>query len=192
MSKRADAIRSKVSIYDVLGRYGYDIKSDYQVEQQFSCDLHGDTSDDKPSARVYPESNSWYCFACGKARDAIETVRDKESCDFNKACFMLEEWYGLPHFVYKEKEEDRIDPMSRISASVVDNIDSVKSQIDRLLRVSYQENIFPRAEVIRIWEMFDMVTYHLDEGIWDEEACKIRYGRIRDKIMICMGAELDE
>jgi len=68
MSERAkaaaDRIREKISILDVLVAYGYRVRNDGGGrEQQFSCDLHGDGVDGTPSARVYPDSNSWYCVA---------------------------------------------------------------------------------------------------------------------------------
>ena len=60
----ADRIRETASILDVLAHYGYHVRDDGgHREQQFPCDLHGTGRDNKPSARVYPESNSWYCVS---------------------------------------------------------------------------------------------------------------------------------
>lgn len=61
--RRADRINEEVSILDVLASYGYQIHTAYDGEQQFRCDLHGSGQDNKPSARVYPDSNSTYCIA---------------------------------------------------------------------------------------------------------------------------------
>ena len=33
------------------------------------CPFHGDTN--KPNFHIYPETNSWYCFACGQGGDNI-------------------------------------------------------------------------------------------------------------------------
>lgn len=94
---RAERIREQVSILQVLAAYGYHVRADAgNREQQFSCDLHGDSRDTKPSARVYPFSQSWYCFACDKTRDALETVRAKEGLDFWGALKKLEADYNLP------------------------------------------------------------------------------------------------
>lgn len=58
--RRAARIRTDIPITRVLEDYGYRVQ-DVDRQQQFPCDLHGDGSDGKPSARVYPESNQWYC-----------------------------------------------------------------------------------------------------------------------------------
>lgn len=51
-----------VPISDVLTRLGYQVRTDGgHREQQFSCDLHGDSRDKMPSGRMYPETNSTYC-----------------------------------------------------------------------------------------------------------------------------------
>ena len=63
-SKRAARIREEIPITAVLADYGYDVRDDGgDREQQFPCNMHGDGYDVKPSARVYPESASWYCVA---------------------------------------------------------------------------------------------------------------------------------
>ena len=62
--QRADRIRDTVDIVDVLAHYGFRVRPDGgHREQQFSCDLHGTGQDQKPSARVYPHSHSWYCVS---------------------------------------------------------------------------------------------------------------------------------
>jgi hypothetical protein len=182
MSKRADIINSNVDIYDLLIKYGYDV-SKYKREQQFSCDLHGDTSDDKPSARVYPDSNSWYCFACGKARDVIETVRDKESCDFNKACYIIEEWYGLEHYVYSGEKREEKNHYDSISHREDDTVDSLKKQIEGLLGVSRIEKTLSLKHIIKFWELYDMVTYHYDNKLWDYDCCLERLQSLKETLV---------
>lgn len=63
--QRADRLRAEVPILKVLEDYGYRVTSDWDREQQFQCDLHGDGLDNKPSARVYPDSHQWYCVDVG-------------------------------------------------------------------------------------------------------------------------------
>lgn len=68
MTSRAEAastrIREEIPILQVLQSYGYHVRADAgDREQQFSCDMHGTGRDNKPSARVYPASNSWYCVS---------------------------------------------------------------------------------------------------------------------------------
>jgi len=105
-SHRAENIKANLDIVEVLADLGYGVHSHGgEREQQFSCDLHGNGSDSKPSARVYPDSNSWYCFACGKARDAIGTLREKWGYDFNQACAYLEKTYGISYTPSYENQE---------------------------------------------------------------------------------------
>ena len=60
---RVERIRNAIAITDLLSELGYHVQPGDR-EQQFGCDLHG-TRDTKPSARVYPDSNSWYCVYTG-------------------------------------------------------------------------------------------------------------------------------
>ena len=63
-ARRLAQIKSEVPIQQVLFDYGYKIHMGGQFqEQQFPCDLHGDGQDGKPSARMYPASNQWYCVS---------------------------------------------------------------------------------------------------------------------------------
>jgi hypothetical protein len=71
---RADTIREVVTAHDVLRRNGVRLKqTTADREEQFSCPFHG--RDNKPSARVYPEtvrgpSHVW-CFVCQERWDVI-------------------------------------------------------------------------------------------------------------------------
>ncbi len=107
----ADRIRSEVPIVEVLYEYGYQVHPDGgDREQQFSCDLHGDGADTKPSARVYPDSSSFHCFACGRSRDAITLVREKENVSFWGAVKWLEAKYNLEPLPWSGPEEKEKDP----------------------------------------------------------------------------------
>lgn len=77
MQNRVTEIHRHLSAFDVLRRHGVELRSSSDREEQFSCPFHG--SDNKPSARIYPEStrgpsHAW-CFVCQERWDAISLWR---------------------------------------------------------------------------------------------------------------------
>lgn len=149
--KRSERIKEKVSIFSVLHSYNYDVV-DSPREQQFRCNLHGDGSDNSPSARAYPDSNSWYCFACGKTRDAISTVMEIEGVRFSQACKALEVKYDLPVWVYsKASSEDHFK-----DEPVVDSLSIITTRTERLLRSKTKDIDLDNS--LRLWEAFNMLS----------------------------------
>lgn len=166
--ERADRIRAKIPILDVLASYGYHIHSGVDREQQFSCDLHGDGTDSKPSARAYPNTNQWYCFACATSRDAIQTVREKEGLDFHAACSLLEKRFGLPPLPWVD--EDKTEQALSFEAPVATAHDA-KERVTALLRATTQERSLSLGEILRLWEEHDKLATLLEknsEGLLDE------------------------
>lgn len=157
MSKRAKRIKEKISLERVLSDYGYDVREGYG-EQQFSCDLHGDGRDGRPSARVYPETNSWFCFACGKVRDSISTVMEKQGVDFSSACKLLEKKYGLPVWEFKEKEEEVVEEVNT----------EIRDTVLRRLKRSTEERVLSFNSSLKLWESVNLVLFanKTDEKIW--------------------------
>lgn len=155
MSKRAERIKEGISVLKVLSDYGYDIYDDGS-EQQFRCDLHGDGSDNAPSARAYPESNSFFCFACGKARDTIALVMEKEGVEFGKACSLLERKYGLSEWVYEKKADPFASAEERHEESPTDRAlmeRRVGSQLAQITR----DKVFDLNTTLKLWEGYDLI-----------------------------------
>ena len=148
--KRSERIKSNISIFSVLSSYNYDVVNTPR-EQQFRCNLHGDGSDNNPSARAYPDSNSWYCFACGKTRDAISTVMEIEGIGFSQACKVLEVKYNLPVWVPSKKEE--VDHFKEVE---VDEIQVLSSRVEKLLSSKTKEIDLDIS--LRLWEAFNMLS----------------------------------
>ncbi len=67
------------------------------------CPFHGERT---PSFYVYPESNSYYCFGCGKGGSVLGFVRDIENLDFEEAVRMLCERSGMHFPTASETEFD--------------------------------------------------------------------------------------
>lgn len=181
MSDRAKAaserIREHVPILEVLVTYGYRVRADSgEREQQFQCDLHGSGRDNKPSARVYPESSSWYCFACDKTRDAIETVKAKEGVKFWEAVKLLETAYGLEplpaDFGYDNQEGAiqvvgvRLDPLVTFAQD--------KAKVHKFLDARTLDRDLPLDQLLHFWEKFDEIAHHVegpkgDGGVWPQD-----------------------
>ena len=86
------AIKSKLSIEQVLRHYGIKINRNGHV----NCPFHEDKT---PSMRVYKDTNTVYCFSgnCathGKALDVIEVIQRKESCGKHQAIMKAKELLG--------------------------------------------------------------------------------------------------
>lgn len=157
--KRVEQIKKSVGIERGLNDLGYNVHP-IDREQQFPCDLHGDGNDGKFSARVYPDSNSWYCFACGKSRDLIETYRDKFGLSFGKACYTIEAKYGLQHiFTSKgdKREEVQIDTSEQDFKTTLKRATSMLKTTQRIV---------PMEESLGWWEVFDCICWHVWESKW--------------------------
>jgi hypothetical protein len=170
--QRADRIRSEVSILQVLSDYGYNVNPNGgDREQQFSCDLHGSGRDAKPSARMYPTSNSWYCWGCSRPRDAIQTCREKEGLEFWDAVKALEARYHLPPLPWADDAEPAESSISdHVRAILAEGAtrEDVVHQIKRRLEIATSERERPMVEVLKGWEDFDRALYGMEHEQWSD------------------------
>lgn len=182
--QRAQRIRDEIPLAEVLHRYGYAVHpGSGDHEQQFSCDLHGDGNDTKPSARYY--GDHWYCFACGKNRDAIETVREKEGVDFHAACLKLEREWGLPTLDWvdsEEKSDDQIAEKSIFDIPKPDRYEVEEKRLRVLLKSLTDERGLGFLDLLRYWEGYDLVRYRVRES-GDEDFGAKKMTALRIKVI---------
>jgi len=190
----ADRIRAQVPIVDVLYRYGYAVHPDGEDrEQQFSCDLHGDGADTKPSARVYPESSSFHCFACGRSRDAITLVREKEGVTFWEAVKWLESQYGLDPLPWSGPQEPQKDlaltkVTEALSADTSMSSAAILTRVSRLIDTVCRERGAQPDECAAFWEAHDKIAY-LSEGPLSEPQAKEAAHRVLLHVKRSMGVQ---
>lgn len=171
----ADRIRAEIPIVQVLYDYGYHVSlTGEDREQQFSCDLHGSGKDQKPSARVYPESSSFHCFGCGRSRDALTLVREKENIPFWQAVRLLENRYGLTPLPWEGDEAEapekdptlhRVDAILHSKSAV--SLEDVLVRIDRLVDNCCRERTVTAEQCAAWWEARDKIEYSHKEGSGD-------------------------
>ena len=88
VSYRSEHIKASLDIDRVVSFYGYEPN-----RQGFlSCPFHSERT---ASFKIYPKSNSFYCFGCGAGGDVIDFVRLLYGLDFGQACLRLESDFGL-------------------------------------------------------------------------------------------------
>jgi DNA primase len=158
--QRADRIRAEIPIAEVLASYGYQVDGASDREQQFRCDLHGDGNDGKPSARVYPDEGHWYCFACARSRDAIQTVREKEGLEFSAACSQLEQRFKLPPLPWVE--DDKPDWESALERPTITATDA-HARASRVVESITREKSLPLPAVLLAWERLDEMASRLEQ-----------------------------
>ncbi len=184
--RRRDRIRSEIPIAQLLSDLGYAVRPDAaHREQQFSCDLHGDGRDSKPSARVYPDNNAWYCFGCPKHRDAIRTVRDKFGLSFVDALKWLEEKYGLPNMSF----EDTDDHGPSFNQNLAAEIDPVKTYEDDRTKISVLlsnitvDRILDLETIAAFWEALDRLTYMVAKEQIEELPARKAILKLRERVL---------
>ena len=166
VSKRRQRIREKVPLGELLQAYGYEVTK-HGGTQQFRCDLHGDGSDGSPSARYYGE-DTWYCFACGKVRDAVTTVMEKEGVEYKKACVLLEKKYGLPML---SNEDDSSNPPSEIDSPIdLRRAENPEERIYKILLMRTRDRVGTPESLLKYWEAYDMLKFKgtATKGQWDK------------------------
>jgi len=82
-------IKQRLSTLAVLQHYG--IKPDRN--NQIKCPFQ---EDDKPSCRIYPETNTFHCFGCNATGDQIEFIEKYEKCSKHEAILKAKQLCGIP------------------------------------------------------------------------------------------------
>ena len=80
-------IKEKLFIDVVLNHYNIAMNKNKHCK----CPFH---KDDKPSLRIYPETNTYTCFGCDKTGDVIQFIQDIEKCTKHKALKKAKELIG--------------------------------------------------------------------------------------------------
>jgi DNA primase len=71
-------IKQQLPIEKVLQHYNIAINKNGQCK----CPFHEDKT---PSLKIYPETNTYHCFGCGKSGDTIQFIQDKEKITKHQA-----------------------------------------------------------------------------------------------------------
>ena len=72
---RLDVERAReFPIETLIAKYGFKTRMN-----KMKCMLHEDKT---PSLQLYLNTNSWYCFSCGKGGDVIDLVMSVQKCSF--------------------------------------------------------------------------------------------------------------
>jgi len=80
-------IKEQLSIETVLKEYSIAMNK----SKHCLCPFH---KDNKPSLRIYPETNTYTCFGCNKTGDVIQFIQDKEKCTKHQALKKAKELIG--------------------------------------------------------------------------------------------------
>ena len=91
MNNVAETIKEQINIQQVLSRYGYETNRAGFI----NCPFHDEKT---PSLRIYPDSNSFYCFGCNVGGDVIGFVMHLFHIDFSQAIVRIDNDFniGLP------------------------------------------------------------------------------------------------
>ncbi len=161
--RRLDRIKEKVDILTLLEGFGFPVRADMDREQQFQCRMHGSGQDNKPSARVYPETHSWYCWGCQKSRDAVSTAREQLGLGFMEAVKWLESKFSLPAMSYQDG--DAYERKATVGEVIAESLrtdrtfeDDAKRVHKALSTVTIEREI-PLARMTAFWEAYDRVVY---------------------------------
>ena len=85
-----EVLRQRIDIVDLIGKT-VELKKDGPRFKGL-CPFHPDRK--SLSLIVYPDSQTWQCFGCGKHGDAFQWVIESEKVDFPVALTKLQEQYG--------------------------------------------------------------------------------------------------
>ncbi|MBQ1544262.1 MAG: DNA primase [Clostridia bacterium] len=111
-----DTLRERIGIEELVSDY-VPLKRAGRLSRGL-CPFH---SEKTPSFTVYPDTQSFYCFGCGKGGDIITFTRDIENLDYVEAVRLLADRAGLnmPEYNYDDtlaKKRHRMLDMNKEAA----------------------------------------------------------------------------
>lgn len=172
--ERVENIKDQVHITDILDHYG--IKTHTRNREfQFPCPLHGDGQDNSFSARMYPDSNSTYCFACHQDRDVVQWVRDYEGLSFGKALSFIERSFGVSNIPTPtfdptdEKTRHEVRDLLKKQATAPSRLETIEA-LEKKARRSVKNNRgLLWKEVATTFYVLDNLRFDIQRGNVDDD-----------------------
>lgn len=177
LKRRIRRVNHEIRMGDLMMKLGYRVR-DTSQEQQFACDLHG--PDRKPSARLYPATNSTYCWVCHKARRPIHLMMERENVGLEQAVNLLEDMYLLP-FLPPETAESEVD----FQEPDLENLEAEMemNRLFRFLQNTTREQSSPMELVLWAWEKYDLVVHLHNKGKLDNPSTLAALHGIMDRML---------
>lgn len=192
--EKLDLVREHVSIYDLFDaaphRVHYETRG---IPCQISCPFHG--RDLHKSTRVYPDSNSFYCWFCDKSWDVVafwaqanEMWNDNGSLSYGKAVNDLMVKFNLRTVRpdWSKKLSASVRKLKEQRAGYADLPMSERERLKnfyahRLARLSIEGEPARRKELwpelVTLWDALDTISlsdaqWKVNLSAWDEQARK--------------------
>lgn len=96
-------IKQRLSIQVALKHYGLQPDRNGMLK----CPFH---ADDTASMKIYPQTNTFNCFGCGKNGDIIEFIQLKENCSKHEAILKATELAGETKPINNKPKESKSQP----------------------------------------------------------------------------------
>jgi DNA primase len=176
-ARSRERINKDLPMLEVLVEYGYKVRGDGgDRTQNFSCDLHGDGKDSRPSAIYYPRSNSFHCFACARSRDSIALVMEKEGLKFWPAVRSLEKNFGLTPLPWEDEAPEERPPSLKEQIEESLRSDESLQELDErasrfLLNLTQERSLTPEA-LYKLWEVRDQTLFSIEKSLLTEERAR--------------------
>ncbi len=164
-------IKLALTIYDVLDLYGvhYSTKG---MQETIACPFH---SEEKPSARIYPDVNKVHCYgACARSFDVIDVVMMKEGLSLPEAVKFLEDkfnieslrvgaatkfWQSLDAIKRKKEKHELLGLIFVMGRDVVEGLRALPTastiplwmEFDKILEAASRSDLPPDPEPIQRW-----------------------------------------
>lgn len=182
-SSRADLIslaNSEVSIYTVLGKLGVDYAAYYGTTAKLNCPFghisHIDGGYSK-AMRVYPDTNSCYCFACSTYFTPVKMFSDAHDLSLEDAARFLLEDSGWEPETYESKWDKLVQPSVFNPYEVQEALDSACRRRDKLwnVKVTFEPYKSAYQECLKVLEYVDNAS---KAELWLEQCKEKMFGVI--------------
>lgn len=90
-------------IREIVESYGIEVRSDGAILRAL-CPFHGDTG--RPNLTLYPDTNSWFCYACSEGGDIFKFISKIE---------------GITYYDAKQKEGVKEDSVEQLEEAAVES-----------------------------------------------------------------------
>lgn len=164
-----ETIKTAVHIEGLMDYYG--IHTNRQGVA--CCPLHNEKT---PSFKVYPKTNSFYCFGCGAGGDVIKFVEFMEHVSAASAARMLDSVFGLgvcdkkadpklmKEQIKRERKKEALQKYEEWERKFVNGLITEKSELEKTLKSSEVfSDLWCRAQN-RVNEINDLLDIFLTSG----------------------------